>query len=150
MMFRDMMDMIIGGSGKVISAVKGVDEESISAAIKMLAEGKYWIRDIEAGTYTPSVPEELMEAEAGMNVNNNLLASYIIMAPDFDQEAYWETATKNPPLFKRKTYFDADISCERILELDKANMPVVELFNALASAYNLTSKELMSYLVQKL
>ena len=149
-MFRDMMDMIIGGSGKVISAVKGVDEESISAAIKMLAEGKYWIRDIEAGTYTPSVPEELMEAEAGMNVNNNLLASYIIMAPDFDQEAYWETATKNPPLFKRKTYFDADISCERILELDKANMPVVELFNALASAYNLTSKELMSYLVQKL
>ena len=150
MMFRDMMDMSIGGSGKVISAVKGVDEESISAAIKMLAEGKYWIRDIEAGTYTPSVPEELMEAEAGMNVNNNLLASYIIMAPDFDQEAYWETATKNPPLFKRKTYFDADISCERILELDKANMPVVELFNALASAYNLTSKELMSYLVQKL
>lgn len=150
MMFRDMMDMIIGGSGKVISAVKGVDEESISVAIKMLAEGKYWIRDIEAGTYTPSVPEELMEAEAGMNVNNNLLASYIIMAPDFDQEAYWETATKNPPLFKRKTYFDADISCERILELDKANMPVVELFNALASAYNLTSKELMSYLVQKL
>lgn len=150
MMFRDMMDMIIGGSGKVISAVKGVDEESISAAIKMLAEGKYWIRDIEAGSYTPSVPEELMEAEAGMNVNNNLLASYIIMAPDFDQEAYWETATKNPPLFKRKTYFDADISCERILELDKANMPVVELFNALASAYNLTSKELMSYLVQKL
>ena len=150
MMFRDMMDMIIGGSGKVISAVKGVDEESISAAIKMLAEGKYWIRDIEAGTYTPSVPEELMEAEAGMNVNNNLLASYIIMAPDFDQEAYWETATKNPPLFKRKTYFDADISCERILELDKANMPVVELFNALASAYNQTSKELMSYLVQKL
>ena len=150
MMFRDMMDMIIGGSGKVISAVKGVDEESISAAIKMLAEGKYWIRDIEAGTYTPSVPEELMEAEAGMNVNNNLLASYIIMAPDFDQEAYWETATKNPPLFKRKTYFDADISCERILELYKANMPVVELFNALASAYNLTSKELMSYLVQKL
>ena len=150
MMFRDMMDMIIGGSGKVISAVKGVDEESISAAIKMLAEGKYWIRDIEAATYTPSVPEELMEAEAGMNVNNNLLASYIIMAPDFDQEAYWETATKNPPLFKRKTYFDADISCERILELDKANMPVVELFNALASAYNLTSKELMSYLVQKL
>ena len=145
-----MMDMIIGGSGKVISAVKGVDEESISAAIKMLAEGKYWIRDIKAGTYTPSVPEELMEAEAGMNVNNNLLASYIIMAPDFDQEAYWETATKNPPLFKRKTYFDADISCERILELDKANMPVVELFNALASAYNLTSKELMSYLVQKL
>ena len=144
------MDMITGGSGKVISAVKGVDEESISAAIKMLAEGKYWIRDIEAGTYTPSVPEELMEAEAGMNVNNNLLASYIIMAPDFDQEAYWETATKNPPLFKRKTYFDADISCERILELDKANMPVVELFNALASAYNLTSKELMSYLVQKL
>ena len=150
MMFRDMMDMIIGGSGKVISAVKGVDEESISAAIKMLAEGKYWIRDIEAGSYTPSVPEELMEAEAGMNVNNNLLASYIIMAPDFDQEAYWETATTNPPLFKRKTYFDADISCERILELDKANMPVVELFNALASAYNLTSKELMSYLVQKL
>ena len=150
MMFRDMMDMIIGGSGKVISAVKGVDEESISAAIKMLAEGKYWIRDIEAGSYTPSVPEELMEAEAGMNVNNNLLASYIIVAPDFDQEAYWETATKNPPLFKRKTYFDADISCERILELDKANMPVVELFNALASAYNLTSKELMSYLVQKL
>ena len=72
------------------------------------------------------------------------------MAPDFDQEAYWETATKNPPHFKRKTYFDADISCERILELDKANMPVVELFNALASAYNLTSKELMSYLVQKL
>ena len=144
------MDMITGGSGKVISVVKGVDEESISAAIKMLAEGKYWIRDIEAGTYTPSVPEELMEAEAGMNVNNNLLASYIIMAPDFDQEAYWETATKNPPLFKRKTYFDADISCERILELDKANMPVVELFNALASAYNLTSKELMSYLVQKL
>ena len=144
------MDMITGGSGKVISAVKGVDEESISAAIKMLAEGKYWIRDIEAGTYTPSVPEELMEAEAGLNVNNNLLASYIIMAPDFDQEAYWETATKNPPLFKRKTYFDADISCERILELDKANMPVVELFNALASAYNLTSKELMSYLVQKL
>ena len=150
MKFRDMMDMLSGGNSKVISVVKGVDEESFSAAIKMLAEGKYWIRDVEAGNYTPSVPEELMEAESGMNVNNNLLASYIIMAPDFDQEAYWETATKNPPLFKRKTYFDADISCERILELDKANMPVVELFNALASAYNLTSKELMSYLVQKL
>ena len=123
---------------------------SISSRGILCSQIYHWIRDIEAGTYTPSVPEELMEAEAGMNVNNNLLASYIIMAPDFDQEAYWETATKNPPLFKRKTYFDADISCERILELDKANMPVVELFNALASAYNLTSKELMSYLVQKL
>lgn len=145
--FRDMMDMVINGQDSIICAVK--DANTDNAAIdEMLLTGKYWIRKVGNGEIFPAMPDELMEAESGMTWGTS--ASYLILAPNFDQESYWATAPTNPPLFHKRTCFSTDISCERILELDKANMPVVELFNALADAYELSPEELMGYLVQKL
>ena len=89
--------------------------------------------------------EELMNAEAGMGLGTE--ADYLILAPDFDVDAYWNTVKTNPPYFRRKTY---DISCEKIIELDKANVSLVEDFKAMAASHNLTVKELMGYLTEKL
>ena len=43
-----------------------------------------------------------------------------------------------------------NISCEKIIELDKANVSLVEDFKAMAASHNLTVKELMGYLTEKL
>ena len=145
--FRDMMDMVINGQDSIICAVK--DANTDNAAIdEMLLTGKYWIRKVGNGEIFPAMPDELMEAESGMGWGTS--ASYLIHAPNFDQESYWASVGTNPPYFKKKTHFTTDISCEKILELDKANIPAVELFNALADVCKLSPKELMSYLAQKL
>jgi hypothetical protein len=145
MNLRDMLNMVRGGQDDRICVIKGtvsINDEGIN---KMLYDGKYWIRVKGTGEIIPPIPEELMNAEAGMGLGTE--ADYLILAPDFDVDAYWNTVKTNPPYFRRKTY---DISCEKIIELDKANVSLVEDFKAMAASHNLTVKELMGYLTEKL
>lgn len=145
MNLRDMLNMVRGGQDDRICVIKGtvsINDEGIN---KILYDGKYWIRVKGTGEIIPPIPEELMNAEAGMGLGTE--ADYLILAPDFDVDAYWNTVKTNPPYFRRKTY---DISCEKIIELDKANVSLVEDFKAMAAAHNLTVKELMGYLTEKL
>ena len=145
MNLRDMLNMVRGGQDDRICVIKGtvsINDEGIN---KMLYDGKYWIRVKGTGEIIPPIPEELMNAEAGMGLGTE--ADYLILAPDFDVDAYWNTVKTNPPYFRRKTY---DISCEKIIELDKTNVSLVEDFKAMAAAHNLTVKELMGYLTEKL
>ena len=145
MNLKDMLNMVRDGQDSRICVVKGtvsINDEGIN---KMLYDGKYWIRVKGTGEIIPPVPEELMNAEAGMGLGTE--ADYLILAPDFDVDAYWNTVKTNPPYFRRKTY---DISCEKIIELDKANVSLVEDFKAMAASHNLTVKELMGYLTEKL
>lgn len=145
MNLRDVLNMVRGGQDDRICVIKGtvsINDEGIN---KMLYDGKYWIRVKGTGEIIPPIPEELMNAEAGMGLGTE--ADYLILAPDFDVDAYWNTVKTNPPYFRRKTY---DISCEKIIELDKANVSLVEDFKAMAAAHNLTVKELMGYLTEKL
>ena len=145
MNLRDMLNMVRGGQDDRICVIKGtvsINDEGIN---KILYDGKYWIRVKGTGEIIPPVPEELMNAEAGMGLGTE--ADYLILAPDFDVDAYWNTVKTNPPYFRRKTY---DISCEKIIELDKANVSLVEDFKAMAASHNLTVKELMGYLTEKL
>ena len=145
MNLRDMLNIVRGGQDDRICVIKGtvsINDEGIN---KMLYDGKYWIRVKGTGEIIPPIPEELMNAEAGMGLGTE--ADYLILAPDFDVDAYWNTVKTNPPYFRRKTY---DISCEKIIELDKANVSLVEDFKAMAAAHNLTVKELMGYLKEKL
>ena len=145
MNLKDMLDMIHGGQDDRICVIKGtvsINDEGIN---KMLFDGKYWIRVKGTGELIPPIPEEIMNAEASMGLGTE--ASYLVLAPDFDVDAYWNTVKTNPPYFRRKT---EDISCEKIIELDKANVSVVEDFKAMAAAHNLTVKELMGYLTEKL
>ena len=145
MNLKDMLNMVRDGQDSRICVVKGtvsINDEGIN---KMLYDGKYWIRVKGTGEIIPPIPEELMNAEAGMGLGTE--ADYLILAPDFDVDAYWNTVKTNPPYFRRKTY---DISCEKIIELDKANVSLVEDFKAMAASHNLTVKELMGYLTEKL
>ena len=145
MNLRDMLNMVRGGQDDRICVIKGtvsINDEGIN---KMLYDGKYWIRVKGTGEIIPPIPEELMNAEAGMGLGTE--ADYRILAPEFDVDAYWNTVKTNPPYFRRKTY---DISCEKIIELDKANVSLVEDFKAMAASHNLTVKELMGYLTEKL
>ena len=145
MNLKDMLNMVRGGQDDRICVIKGtvsINDEGIN---KMLYDGKYWIRVKGTGEIIPPIPEELMNAEAGMGLGTE--ADYLILAPDFDVDAYWNTVKTNPPYFRRKTY---DISCEKIIELDKANVSLVEDFKAMAASHNLTVKELMGYLKEKL
>jgi hypothetical protein len=145
MNLRDMLNMVRGGQDDRICVIKGtvsINDEGIN---KILYDGKYWIRVKGTGEIIPPIPEELMNAEAGMGLGTE--ADYLILAPDFDVDAYWNTVKTNPPYFRRKTY---DISCEKIIELDKANVSLVEDFKAMAASHNLTVKELMGYLTEKL
>ena len=145
MNLRDMLNMVRGGQDDRICVIKGtvsINDEGIN---KMLYDGKYWIRVKGTGEIIPPIPEEIMNAEASMGLGTE--ASYLVLAPDFDVDAYWNTVKTNPPYFRRKT---EDISCEKIIELDKANVSVVEDFKAMAAAHNLTVKELMGYLTEKL
>ena len=145
MNLRDMLNMVRGGQDDRICVIKGtvsINDEGIN---KMLYDGKYWIRVKGTGEPIPPIPEEIMNAEASMGLGTE--ASYLVLAPDFDVDAYWNTVKTNPPYFRRKT---EDISCEKIIELDKANVSVVEDFKAMAAAHNLTVKELMGYLTEKL
>ena len=145
MNLRDMLNMVRGGQDDRICVIKGtvsINDEGIN---KMLYDGKYWIKVKGTGELIPPIPEEIMNAEASMGLGTE--ASYLVRAPDFDVDAYWNTVKTNPPYFRRKT---EDISCEKIIELDKANVSVVEDFKAMAAAHNLTVKELMGYLTEKL
>lgn len=145
MNLRDMLNMVRGGQDDRICVIKGtvsINDEGIN---KMLYDGKYWIRVKGTGELIPPIPEEIMNAEASMGLGTE--ASYLVLAPDFDVDAYWNTVKTNPPYFRRKT---EDISCEKIIELDKANVSLVEDFKAMAAAHNLTVKELMGYLTEKL
>lgn len=145
MNLKDMLDMIHGGQDDRICVIKGtvsINDEGIN---KMLFDGKYWIRVKGTGELIPPIPEEIMNAEASMGLGTE--ASYLVLAPDFDVDAYWNTVKTNPPYFRRKT---KDISCEKIIELDKANVSLVEDFKAMAAAHNLTVTELMGYLKEKL
>ena len=145
MNLRDMLNMVRGGQDDRICVIKGtvsINDEGIN---KILYDGKYWIRVKGTGEIIPPIPEELMNAEAGMGLGTE--ADYLILAPDFDVDAYWNTVKTNPPYFRRKTN---DISCEKIIELDKANVSLVEDFKAMAASHNLTVKELMGYLTEKL
>ena len=137
--------MVRGGQDDRICVIKGtvsINDEGIN---KMLYDGKYWIKVKGTGELIPPIPEEIMNAEASMGLGTE--ASYLVLAPDFDVDAYWNTVKTNPPYFRRKT---EDISCEKIIELDKANVSVVEDFKAMAAAHNLTVKELMGYLTENL
>ena len=145
MNLRDMLNMVRGGQDDRICVIKGtvsINDEGIN---KMLYDGKYWIKVKGTGELIPPIPEEIMNAEASMGLGTE--ASYLVLAPDFDVDAYWNTVKTNPPYFRRKT---EDISCEKIIELDKANVSVVEDFKAMAAAHNLTVKELMGYLTETL
>ena len=145
MNLKDMLNMVRGGHDDRICVIKGtvsINDEGIN---KMLYDGKYWIRVKGTGEIIPPISEELMNAEARMGFGTE--ADYLILAPDFDVDAYWNTVKTNPPYFRRKT---TDISCEKIIELDKANVSLVEDFKAMAASHNLTVKELMGYLTEKL
>lgn len=147
--FRDMMEMVINGQDSIICAVKDANADNAECIKEMLLAGKYWIRSKRGGEIFPAIPEELMEADSVKGFGTD--AHYIISAPDFDQEAYWNTVSKNPAWFRKKqNRVNTDISCEKILRLDAEKISVVEDFKAMAAANNLTPGELIGYLFEKL
>ena len=147
--FRDMMEMVINGQDSIICAVKDVNADNAECIKEMLLAGKYWIRGKQRGEIFPAIPEELWNADSARGIATD--ASYIIYAPDFDQDAYWNTVSKNPAWFRKKTNrVNTDISCEKILRLDAEKISVVDDFKAMAAANNLTPGELIGYLFEKL
>lgn len=147
--FRDMMEMVINGQDSIICAVKDANADNAECIKEMLLAGTYWIRSKQGGEIFPAIPEELMEADSVKGFGTD--AHYIISAPDFDQEAYWNTVSKNPAWFRKKqNRVNTDISCEKILRLDAEKISVVEDFKAMAAANNLTPGELIGYLFEKL
>ena len=95
MNLRDMLNMVRGGQDDRICVIKGtvsINDEGIN---KILYDGKYWIRVKGTGEIIPPIPKELMNAEAGMGLGTE--ADYLILAPDFDVDAYWNTVKTNPP-----------------------------------------------------
>ena len=147
--FRDMMEMVIDFQDSIICAVKDVNADNAECIKEMLLAGKYWIRGKQRGEIFPAIPEELWNADSARGIATD--ASYIIYAPDFDQDAYWNTVSKNPAWFRKKTNrVNTDISCEKILRLDAEKISVVDDFKAMAAANNLTPGELIGYLFEKL
>ena len=147
--FRDMMEMVIDFQDSIICAVKDVNADNAECIKEMLLAGKYWIRGKQRGEIFPAIPEELWNADSARGIATD--ASYIIYAPDFDQDAYWNTVSKNPAWFRKKTNrVNTDISCEKILRLDAEKISVVDDFKAMAAANNLTTGELIGYLFEKL
>ena len=147
--FRDMMEMVINGQDSIICAVKDVNADNAECIKEMLLAGKYWIRSKQGGEIFPAIPEELWNADSARGIATD--ASYIIYAPDFDQDAYWNTVSKNPAWFRKKTNrVNTVISCEKILRLDAEKISVVDDFKAMAAANNLTTGELIGYLFEKL
>ena len=147
--FRDMMEMVINGQDSIICAVKDVNADNAECIKELLLAGKYWIRSKQGGEIFPAIPEELWNADSARGIATD--ASYIIYAPDFDQDAYWNTVSKNPAWFRKKTNrVNTDISCEKILRLDAEKISVVDDFKAMAAANNLTPGELIGYLFEKL
>ena len=147
--FRDMMEMVIDGQDSIICAVKDANADNAECINEMLLTGKYWIRSKQGGEIFPAIPEELWNADSARGIATD--ASYIIYAPDFDQDAYWNTVSKNPAWFRKKTNrVNTDISCEKILRLDAEKISVVDDFKAMAAANNLTPGELIGYLFEKL
>lgn len=68
MNLRDMLNMVRGGQDDRICVIKGtvsINDEGIN---KILYDGKYWIRVKGTGEIIPPIPEELMNAEAGMGL----------------------------------------------------------------------------------
>ena len=147
--FIDMMEMVIDFQDSIICAVKDVNADNAECIKEMLLAGKYWIRSKQGGEIFPAIPEELWNADSARGIATD--ASYIIYAPDFDQDAYWNTVSKNPAWFRKKTNrVNTDISCEKILRLDAEKISVVDDFKAMAAANNLTTGELIGYLFEKL
>lgn len=147
--FKDMMEMVINGQDSIICAVKDANADNAECIKEMLLAGKYWIRSKQGGEILPTLPEELMKADSAMGLDTD--ASYIIYAPNFDQEAYWNTVRKNPAWFHKKANrVNTDISCEKILRLDAEKSSAVEDFKVMAAANNLTPGELIGYLIEKL
>jgi hypothetical protein len=147
--FKDMMEMVINGQDSIICAVKDANADNAECINEMLLTGKYWIRSKQGGEIYPAIPKELWDADSAWGIATD--ASYIIYAPDFDQEAYWNTVSKNPAWFRKKAKcVNTDISCEKILRLDAEKISVVEDFKAMAAANNLTPGELIGYLFEKL
>ena len=147
--FKDMMEMVINGQDSIICAVKDANADNAECINEMLLTGKYWIRSKQGGEIFPAIPEELWNADSARGIATD--ASYIIYAPDFDQDAYWNTVSKNPAWFRKKTNrVNTDISCEKILRLDAEKISVVDDFKAMAAANNLTPGELIGYLFEKL
>ena len=155
MEYNNMMKVIRSNKEQsIVCIIKATDDNSIEEARVAMLNGRYWIRNTETGTITPDMPSELLEAETSFNAfpfSQILESDYLMIAPDFDQDAYWKTAPANPPLFPKNTKrVKADISCAKILEMDAAQGSVVEDFKAMAAVNNLTPGELIGYLFEKL
>lgn len=148
--FKNLIKGHCPGMDTLICAVKDTSNVFNEDFIKeMLLSGKYWIKKQQGNEITPAIPEELMGADATIDLIGTGVDIFILV-PDFDQEAYWNTVGKNPPWFRKKLTINTDISCEKILKLDAENNSLVEDFKAMAASNNLTHNELMGYLIQKL
>lgn len=147
--FKNLINLMRDNRDSRICIVKEQSNDNIAYINEMLFAGKYWIKKEETGEIYPPVPDELMEAESGWGWGTS--ADYLILAPNFDDDAYWNTVSKNPAWFPKKANrVNTDISCEEILRLDAEKVSVVEDFKAMAAANNLTPGELIGYLFEKL
>ena len=147
--FRNLVKAYNTNRDSFICVIKEVSNDNIAYIDEMLLSGKYWIKKEETGEIFPPMPDELMEADSGIGAGTS--AEYLILAPNFDHEAYWSTVSKNPVWFRKKAKrVNTDISCEEILRLDAENVSVVEDFKTMAASNNLTPGELIGYLFEKL
>lgn len=147
--FKNLMNLIKDDRDSRICVIKEVSNDNIAYIEEMLFAGKYWIKKGETGEIFPPMPDELMDAQSGLGAGT--FADYLILAPNFDDDAYWSTVSKNPVWFPKKANrVNTDISCEEILRLDAEKVSVVEDFKAMAAANNLTPGELIGYLFEKL
>ena len=149
--FKNLIKGHYSGMDTIICAVKDTNNVVNEDFIKeMLLSGKYWIKKQHGNEITPAIPEELMGADATIDLVGTGVDIFILV-PDFDQEAYWNTVRKNPPWFRKKlNSINTDISCEKILKLDAEKSSLVEDFKAMAAVNNLTLGELIGYLFEKL
>lgn len=96
MNLRDMLNMVRGGQDDRICVIKGtvsINDEGIN---KMLYDGKYWIRVKGTGEIIPPIPEELMNAEAGMGLGNcSQNFQFVEQIKDPGLSAWVFTSTKN-------------------------------------------------------
>lgn len=148
--FRNLIKHYYTPGDCLICAVKDTNDYNEDFIKEMLMSGKYWIKKEREKEISPAIPEELMDAYAALDMTG-CGANIVILAPDFDHEAYWNTVSKNPPWFRKKlNSINTDISCEKILKLDAEKSSLVEDFKAMAAVNNLTLGELIGYLFEKL
>ena len=69
--FRNLLKVCVDYKGRTICALNDECSDPIACVKEMLLAGKYWITKEETGEIFPPMPEELLEANAGLGLGTS-------------------------------------------------------------------------------